>query len=245
MCPTAMHGERYVLFFFFFQAEDGIRDVAVTGVQTCALPIFRGDAHDVSPPARAASRRRGDRRGDRLRARHAVGRRDPRARDGRDRAGPARGPRRDRSRRRLAPPAKRPPEIDGLRDVRPGRDGRLGPRATGRRVRASHDRRRERAPGAGPRADSGMVRAAGRRGAAVRAGARPGAGAPACEASKTEIAPPAEARSLTMVDLDGGPLALEAVEAVARRGEPVALAPSAERALRAGRVFVDRLAAGA
>src|SRR5256884_2143689 len=26
-------------FFFFFQAEDGIRDVAVTGVQTCALPI--------------------------------------------------------------------------------------------------------------------------------------------------------------------------------------------------------------
>src|SRR3989449_9103871 len=28
-----------VIFFFFFQAEDGIRDVAVTGVQTCALPI--------------------------------------------------------------------------------------------------------------------------------------------------------------------------------------------------------------
>src|SRR5687768_4939293 len=28
------------LCFFFFQAEDGIRDVAVTGVQTCALPIF-------------------------------------------------------------------------------------------------------------------------------------------------------------------------------------------------------------
>src|SRR2546429_4449033 len=28
-----------VLLFFFFQAEDGIRDVAVTGVQTCALPI--------------------------------------------------------------------------------------------------------------------------------------------------------------------------------------------------------------
>src|SRR5256884_2073317 len=31
-------------FFFFFQAEDGIRDVAVTGVQTCALPISFGDA---------------------------------------------------------------------------------------------------------------------------------------------------------------------------------------------------------
>src|SRR5256884_5665544 len=28
------------VFVFFFQAEDGIRDVAVTGVQTCALPIF-------------------------------------------------------------------------------------------------------------------------------------------------------------------------------------------------------------
>src|SRR3989449_11704483 len=28
--------------FFFFQAEDGIRDVAVTGVQTCALPISSG-----------------------------------------------------------------------------------------------------------------------------------------------------------------------------------------------------------
>src|SRR5205809_6096875 len=28
-----------LFFFFFFQAEDGIRDVAVTGVQTCALPI--------------------------------------------------------------------------------------------------------------------------------------------------------------------------------------------------------------
>src|SRR5690606_41132643 len=28
------------LFFFFFQAEDGIRDFHVTGVQTCALPIF-------------------------------------------------------------------------------------------------------------------------------------------------------------------------------------------------------------
>src|SRR2546429_6153109 len=35
--------------FFFFQAEDGIRDVAVTGVQTCALPIFRGcDAKRMS-----------------------------------------------------------------------------------------------------------------------------------------------------------------------------------------------------
>src|SRR2546422_2855801 len=32
--------------FFFFQAEDGIRDVAVTGVQTCALPIFNVLVYD-------------------------------------------------------------------------------------------------------------------------------------------------------------------------------------------------------
>src|SRR5436309_7984971 len=31
----------FVYFFFFFQAEDGIRDFHVTGVQTCALPISR------------------------------------------------------------------------------------------------------------------------------------------------------------------------------------------------------------
>src|SRR5260221_10621483 len=30
----------FCLFFFFFQAEDGIRDHCVTGVQTCALPIW-------------------------------------------------------------------------------------------------------------------------------------------------------------------------------------------------------------
>src|SRR2546430_7183025 len=32
------------LIFFFFQAEDGIRDLTVTGVQTCALPISNADA---------------------------------------------------------------------------------------------------------------------------------------------------------------------------------------------------------
>src|SRR5207244_9357386 len=30
----------FFVFFFFFQAEDGIRDDLVTGVQTCALPIY-------------------------------------------------------------------------------------------------------------------------------------------------------------------------------------------------------------
>src|SRR5205823_10350239 len=38
--------------FFFFQAEDGIRDKLVTGVQTCALPISR-IAHDGARPAAA------------------------------------------------------------------------------------------------------------------------------------------------------------------------------------------------
>src|SRR5437764_7595187 len=45
--------------FFFFQAEDGIRDTSVTGVQTCALPIYppagRARPHDA-PPRRARSR---------------------------------------------------------------------------------------------------------------------------------------------------------------------------------------------
>src|SRR2546430_10242089 len=31
--------DRVITFLFFFQAEDGIRDLTVTGVQTCALPI--------------------------------------------------------------------------------------------------------------------------------------------------------------------------------------------------------------
>src|SRR5690606_10851335 len=35
---------------FFFQAEDGIRDFHVTGVQTCALPIWRGQADRLHGP---------------------------------------------------------------------------------------------------------------------------------------------------------------------------------------------------
>src|SRR3990170_5536629 len=49
-----------MFFFFFFQAEDGIRDDLVTGVQTCALPICR--------------------RGGRVDGRHHVGLRDRQAR---------------------------------------------------------------------------------------------------------------------------------------------------------------------
>src|SRR2546427_4453878 len=36
-----VHDDVVCCFFFFFQAEDGIRDLTVTGVQTCALPIWR------------------------------------------------------------------------------------------------------------------------------------------------------------------------------------------------------------
>src|SRR2546427_11561688 len=50
--------------FFFFQAEDGIRDLTVTGVQTCALPIC---GHEASVTCRASTRssRRCPERGDR------------------------------------------------------------------------------------------------------------------------------------------------------------------------------------
>src|SRR5437762_7493334 len=42
VCVVVWRFRRYFLFiiFFFFQAEDGIRDTSVTGVQTCALPIL-------------------------------------------------------------------------------------------------------------------------------------------------------------------------------------------------------------
>src|SRR5258707_8687175 len=42
---SSFDANRYLFFFFFFQAEDGIRDIGVTGVQTCALPISR--AHEL------------------------------------------------------------------------------------------------------------------------------------------------------------------------------------------------------
>src|SRR2546421_2228987 len=45
-----------MVFSFFFQAEDGIRDLIVTGVQTCALPIF--DSERRLSGGRPASRGR-------------------------------------------------------------------------------------------------------------------------------------------------------------------------------------------
>src|SRR6266540_1088935 len=80
-------------FFFFFQAEDGIRDRDVTGVQTCALPISRPAAEAAGAAAREEPADRhhppeadhGDRR-------RAVRRDHARRRDGGDQ--PAAAPRR-------------------------------------------------------------------------------------------------------------------------------------------------------
>src|SRR5690606_40803528 len=47
---------------FFFQAEDGIRDFHVTGVQTCALPIFASGAIKAANPAHIIWQLRTDRR---------------------------------------------------------------------------------------------------------------------------------------------------------------------------------------
>src|SRR5258706_2134827 len=62
MCHICMESHDSILcwsfsvvhvFFFFFQAEDGIRDWSVTGVQTCALPIFD---LEIAPPVRWVAR---------------------------------------------------------------------------------------------------------------------------------------------------------------------------------------------
>src|SRR6266536_5210633 len=49
---------QYIYIYFFFQAEDGIRDPLVTGVQTCALPICRSaPRRRAEPPAPGARAR--------------------------------------------------------------------------------------------------------------------------------------------------------------------------------------------
>src|SRR5256886_7315479 len=48
---------RGVVLFFFFQAEDGIRDLTVTGVQTCALPISSPATRAAAPAAACGSPR--------------------------------------------------------------------------------------------------------------------------------------------------------------------------------------------
>src|SRR5205823_10430811 len=58
-----------IIFFFFFQAEDGIRDKLVTGVQTCALPISKRKLYkylhaDSTGPCRGVDGATGVRRRD-------------------------------------------------------------------------------------------------------------------------------------------------------------------------------------
>src|SRR6266496_5262606 len=62
--------DKYII-FFFFQAEDGIRDLYVTGVQTCALPIWRPGRAGTAA-AHPAARRAG---GGGHRGRRGAGRR--------------------------------------------------------------------------------------------------------------------------------------------------------------------------
>src|SRR5256885_8008880 len=51
-CIILLRKRRCIMIvFFFFQAEDGIRDYKVTGVQTCALPIYTSNSRTTpSPP---------------------------------------------------------------------------------------------------------------------------------------------------------------------------------------------------
>src|SRR5687768_18144959 len=55
-------GELYEMTDFFFQAEDGIRDKLVTGVQTCALPILERSARSRSGNDARGSHERDGRR---------------------------------------------------------------------------------------------------------------------------------------------------------------------------------------
>src|SRR3712207_8742183 len=53
---SVLQVKKLCLIFFFFQAEDGIRDIGVTGVQTCALPISTGWAREAPGRSTAAAR---------------------------------------------------------------------------------------------------------------------------------------------------------------------------------------------
>src|SRR2546429_2364294 len=89
-CMRRYEPDLYACLFFFFQAEDGIRDVAVTGVQTCALPICGAAA-----PAAARSRPAGSHRGASARETPPrLRRRAPAAASGPDRADRVRAARR-------------------------------------------------------------------------------------------------------------------------------------------------------
>src|SRR5205085_8123611 len=51
LCGVLLSFALQQCFVFFFQAEDGIRDLTVTGVQTCALPIYSAALPRLKPAA--------------------------------------------------------------------------------------------------------------------------------------------------------------------------------------------------
>src|SRR2546428_13369982 len=108
------------IIFFFFQAEDGIRDLIVTGVQTCALPISappdRAVARGGQPPATARS-------GGAVRRRDggAVGARDSRLTPRGGAARRSRGPAATATLRRGIPPSGAAPELARSLARRPSR----------------------------------------------------------------------------------------------------------------------------
>src|SRR2546425_9463786 len=82
MCEIHGYMTNIFVFFFFFQAEDGIRDKLVTGVQTCALPISFNLSMLFEVLGRAAQEHgtiegRGTGGPDRLPARPVGGRKEP------------------------------------------------------------------------------------------------------------------------------------------------------------------------
>src|SRR6266496_4303690 len=124
--------------FFFFQAEDGIRDLYVTGVQTCALPISGrersvedpvGEPADQAEEERRSREREGPRRAltieravdghQQKRIRHGDGRLHPEAPDRLSRRErPGRGPRGGGQVREASAPQKEPGGEVALREVK-------------------------------------------------------------------------------------------------------------------------------
>src|SRR3989449_6672327 len=121
MGPGVLERDVCRIVFFFFQAEDGIRDVAVTGVQTCALPISRAGGRRRASPFRGRAPYPAF-----PRTRPRTGRRAP-IRSEFARAGPA-------------PPASAGPEQRERESGGEGKRGDLG----GRRVIKKKKKRRKR-----------------------------------------------------------------------------------------------------
>src|ERR1019366_2309336 len=99
---------------FFFQAEDGIRDWSVTGVQTCALPIWKGKA--CAKAAFTSSQRVYNRL---VRTAASWGC-CPRSRLENERSRHLQGPQNSRHRKRNQPPDRKNPEASSCLPARTG-----------------------------------------------------------------------------------------------------------------------------